>query len=218
MKYLVETNLDGVEIIQEAKENGEKDYFISGIFMEADNRNRNGRIYPKAVMEREVERYLREYVDKRRSMGELNHPEKRVTVDPERASHLITELKFNGNQVYGKAKILSTPVGQVVKALLKDGVQLGVSSRGFGTIKESKEGRYVQDDFRLMTVDIVSDPSCAAAFVESIMESKEFYYENGILMEKDYSDIQTSVKKLSKRQISEGALLNMFEDFMNKLK
>lgn len=216
MKILMET-VEDVEFLIEGAESGKKSYFIKGVFVEANVKNRNGRVYPLAVMEREVERYTKEFINTKRALGELNHPPG-VQVDPERASHLIMELSQDKNQFIGKAKVLDTPCGKVVKALLDEGVQLGVSSRALGSIKESNGAKIVQNDFKLMTVDIVSDPSCSAAFVESIMENKEYYFENGILKEKDYETIQKTVKNMSKTKISEGALLDMFDQFIKSLK
>ena len=172
MKLITE-HLEKIEYITEAKENGEKDVYIEGIFMQAEKQNRNNRIYPKEVLEGATKKYVKEQVSTGRAVGELNHPEG-PQINLDKVSHRITELKFKGDDVVGKALILDTPMGKIVKGLVEGGCKLGVSSRGMGTV-EQKEGKtYVKDDFVLATVDIVQDPSAPSAFVEGIMEGVEW--------------------------------------------
>lgn len=185
MKIISEMNFEDVEIVSEENK-GQKDLFLQGIFLQAEQRNRNGRIYPISVLENEVNRYRDNYISKNRAMGELNHPP-RPTVDPAMASHLIVELSRAGNNYIGKTKILNTPQGQIVKGLIEGGVNLGVSSRGLGSLKEGS-GQYsgakvVKEDFRLMTVDIVSDPSAPDAWVNGIFEATEYIIEGTSIKE-----------------------------------
>lgn len=201
MKLLVE-NISEVNVINESKSEG-KEVFIEGIFMEIGKKNRNGRIYPRHVIEREVNRYNENYVKASRAMGELNHPTQYTEVNLERASHLITELRIDGDKVLGRAKILNTPVGQIVKTLLADGVKLGVSSRGFGSTSRQNGADYIKDDFHLTTIDIVSDPSVAAALVNSLYESTNYIFENGIIREKT--------------KLDEDKVLNQLETFLKSL-
>lgn len=194
MKLISEFVENDIECIVEAKENGEKNYVIEGVFAQADKKNRNGRIYPKPIMEKAVDTYVENQVSKKRAVGELNHPEG-PTVNLDKVSHLITDLKFEGNDVVGKAQILDTPMGQIVKGLLEGGVQLGVSTRGMGSL-ESKNGvMYVKDDFILATVDIVQDPSAPEAFVNGIMEGVDWVWNNGILEPQAIEDIETEIKQ-----------------------
>ena len=170
MKLIAEFNDQSLNcVITESKENKEKSYVIEGVFAQADQRNRNGRIYPKSVMEKAVNKYVEEQVKKGRAVGELNHPDG-PTVNLDKVSHLITDLRFEGNDIIGKAKILDTPMGRIVKGLLDGGVQLGVSTRGMGSIEERNGTSYVKEDFMLNTIDIVQDPSAPDAFVNGIME------------------------------------------------
>ena len=194
MKLISEFVENDIECIVESKENGEKNYVIEGVFGSADKKNRNGRIYPKPIMEKAVNTYVENQVSKKRAVGELNHPEG-PTVNLDKVSHLITDLKFEGNDVVGKAQILDTPMGQIVKGLLEGGVQLGVSTRGMGSL-ESKNGvMYVKDDFILATVDIVQDPSAPEAFVNGIMEGVDWVWNNGILEPQAIEDIETEIKQ-----------------------
>ena len=178
--------VEDVEFITEAKENGGKRYFIEGVFLQADIKNRNGRVYPMDVLEPEVEKYNKNFVEKKRAYGELGHPDG-PTVNLERASHITESLKREGKNFVGRAKILSTPMGKIVEGLMDDGCKLGVSSRGMGSVSKTpgQEGaNVVQSDFYLATAaDIVADPSAPNAFVEGVMEGKEWVWNNGALLE-----------------------------------
>ena len=192
---------ESIEILTEKSESGAKNYSIQGIFMQSEAGNRNGRIYPKHLMEREVAKYISEKVLKNQSLGELNHPANRVNVDPREASHLIKELKFNGNDVYGKAKILDTPCGKIVKALMDEQVSFGVSSRALGSLKARSDGlNEVQGDFDLRTIDIVSDPSAKDAWVTALHESKEWVMVNGIWTEQAMENAQSIIRKATPKE------------------
>ena len=216
MKLITEHLEDKLEYITEAKKNGEgKDSYIEGIFMQAEKQNRNNRIYPKEVLEGATKKYVKEQVSTGRAVGELNHPEG-PQINLDKVSHRITELKFKGNDVVGKALILDTPMGKIVKGLVEGGCKLGVSSRGMGTV-EQKEGKtFVKDDFVLATVDIVQDPSAPSAFVEGIMEGVEWIWENGILKPQQIEGYETEIKKVPMGRISE-AQERIFSDFLSKL-
>ena len=216
MKLITEHLEDKLEYITEAKKNGEgKDSYIEGIFMQAEKQNRNNRIYPKEVLKGATDKYVKEQVKTGRAVGELNHPEG-PQINLDKVSHRITELKFKGNDVVGKALILDTPMGKIVKGLVEGGCKLGVSSRGMGTV-EQKEGKtYVKDDFVLATVDIVQDPSAPSAFVEGIMEGVEWIWENGILKPQQIEEYETEIKKVPMGRISE-AQERIFSDFLSKL-
>ena len=214
MKLITE-HLEKIEYITEAKENGEKDVYIEGIFMQAEKQNRNNRIYPKEVLKGATDKYVKEQVKTGRAVGELNHPEG-PQINLDKVSHRITELKFKGNDVVGKALILDTPMGKIVKGLVEGGCKLGVSSRGMGTV-EQKEGKtYVKDDFVLATVDIVQDPSAPSAFVEGIMEGVEWIWDNGVLKPQQIEEYETEIKKVPMGRISE-AQERIFGDFLSKL-
>ena len=214
MKLITE-HLDTLEYITEAKDNGEKDVFIEGIFMQAEQKNRNNRIYPKAVLEAACTKYIREQVKTGRAVGELNHPEG-PSINLDKVSHRLTELNWDGNNVVGKALILDTPMGKIVKGLVEGGCKLGVSSRGMGTV-EQKEGKtFVKSDFVLSTVDIVQDPSAPSAFVEGIMEGVEWIWENGILKSQQIEEYETEINKVPIGRISE-AQQRIFNDFLSKL-
>ena len=214
MKVITE-HLEKIEYITEAKENGEKDVYIEGIFMQAEKQNRNNRIYPKEVLKGATDKYVKEQVKTGRAVGELNHPEG-PQINLDEVSHRITKLNFEGNNVVGKALILDTPMGKIVKGLVEGGCKLGVSSRGMGTV-EQKEGKtYVKDDFVLATVDIVQDPSAPSAFVEGIMEGVEWIWENGILKPQQIEEYETEIKKVPMGRISE-AQERIFSDFLSKL-
>jgi hypothetical protein len=200
--------------------NGEKKLFIEGVFLQAGVKNRNGRIYPEQTMAREVNRYIKEYVEKNRALGELNHPPQ-PQVNPERAAIKIVELKQDGTNWIGKAMVTSTPVGQVVRGLLKDGVQLGVSSRGVGTLRESQGVMVVQEDFRLFTAaDVVHDPSAPDAFVNGIYESVEWIYENGVVKQVQIDEYKKQIDRAArspdKTKLTEAALA-AFKDYLEKL-
>ena len=213
MKLITETTL-GVKLLTEEK-NGTKNYFIEGVFMQSETKNRNGRIYPLATMSKEIERYNKEYVAQNRAMGELGHPEG-PTVNLERVSHIIKDLKQDGNDVYGRAKILDTPYGKIVKNLMDEGAKLGVSSRGMGSLKEQDGVNVVQEDFMLASVDVVADPSAPNAFVDGIMEGKEWIWDNGIIKPVQIEAYKKLIEKTSSRNLEEQAI-KLFADFIAKL-
>tara|TARA_X000001036_G_scaffold128714_1_gene121749 strand:+ start:53453 stop:54103 length:651 start_codon:yes stop_codon:yes gene_type:complete len=216
MKLISEFNETISPIITESKENGKKDYFIEGIFMQSDIKNRNGRVYPKEVMQKEVDRYVKEFVEKDRAFGELGHPEG-PTINLDKVSHLIQSLTLEGKNYVGKAKILSTPNGQIVKNLIDDGAKLGVSSRGLGSLEQKGNAQYVKDDFQLATAgDIVADPSAPEAFVEGIMEGVEWVYQNGILTALQVEDMQKTLKTAKLNKLEE-TKLNLWKRFVESL-
>ena len=214
MKLITETTED-VRLVTEAKSDGGKNYFIEGIFMQAEQKNRNGRVYPFSILEREVLRYTADLVEKKRALGELNHPQG-PTVNLDKVSDLITELYFKGNDCYGKAKVLETPMGKIVKSLIDEGAQLGVSSRGMGSLKDIGGINEVQQDFMLAAVDIVADPSAPSAFVNGIMEGAEWVWDNGILKEKQIEEMRQEIERSSRRD-REQKTLQIFERFMRGL-
>ena len=213
---LISEAIQDVEYICEEKENGKKDYKIRGIFMQGDIKNRNGRIYPKDVLMKEVGNYNRKFVDENRAFGELGHPDG-PTVNLERVSHLVTSLKPDGSNVLGEARILETPMGKIVKTLMDEGTKLGVSSRGMGSLDERNGAKYVRDDFYLAAAaDIVADPSAPNAFVQGVMEGKECVWNNGSLVEAHVAEVKKKfdVKK-RQRQANMEAL--EFAKFLKKL-
>ena len=215
MKLITEVN-EGIEIVTEAADNGEKKYFIEGIFLQGDITNRNKRRYPMEMLKEKVHSYIKEFVEQKRAFGELGHPDG-PTINLERVSHMITELKQSGKDFEGKAKIMDTPYGKIVKNLIDEGAKLGVSSRGIGSIEEKNGVNVVKDDFRLATAaDIVADPSAPAAFVRGVMEGKEWVYENGLLKEKDIEEIKKTISRTSSRKLEE-ACINAFKKFITKL-
>ena len=216
MKLITEMNED-IKITEELNEaTSEKSYFIEGIFMQAEQKNRNGRVYPKEVLMNEVDRYNKEYVAKNRALGELNHPQG-PTVNLDRVSHMIKELRQQGDDVYGKAKIMDTPMGDIAKNLIKEGAKLGVPSRGMGSLKQNKNGvNEVQKDFMLAAVDIVADPSAPNAFVNGIMEGAEWVWDGGVLREKQISEYHKEISKANKAELEEKCL-SVFTDFISKL-
>ena len=214
MKLITEHSED-LRYIAEAAENGEKKFIIDGIFMQAEQVNRNRRVYPKKVLESAVNKYVTDYVRKGRAVGELNHPEG-PTINLDKVSHRITELKWNGNDVVGKALILDTPMGKIVKGLLEGGCQLGVSSRGMGTVATRNGQTFVNDDFVLSTVDIVQDPSAPSAFVNGIMEGVEWIWDNGLLKAQQLENYETEIKKASSARLAE-TQLRVWSDFLSKL-
>ena len=182
--------VEEVEYICEEKENGKKAYKINGIFMQADVKNRIGRVYPMEVLEREVAKYNKKFINEKRAFGELGHPDG-PTVNLERVSHMITSLKPEGKNFIGEAKIMSTPMGEIVKNLMDEGAKLGVSSRGMGSLVQKNGANYVRDDFYLATAaDIVADPSAPNAFVEGIMEGKEWVWNHGSLVEAHVAELK----------------------------
>lgn len=214
MKLITEQIETGLEYITEEK-NGKKQVVIEGIFMQAEKKNRNGRVYPRATMEKAVNRYVTEQVSKGRAVGELNHPDG-PAINLDKVSHRITELNWDGNNVMGKALILDTPMGQIVKGLVDGGVQLGVSSRGMGTLVQKNGVNTVGEDFTLSTVDIVQDPSAPEAFVNGIMEGVEWVWDNGILKAQEIEEYETEIKRSSSSQLAE-TQMKVFKDFLSKL-
>jgi|TARA_E500000318_G_scaffold111034_1_gene128200 hypothetical protein len=210
---LITEHTEDINLITEEVD-GEKQYHIDGIFMQAEQKNRNGRVYPKKTLMNEVARYNKEYVMPSRAMGELGHPEG-PQLNLERVSHLIKELRVDGNDVYGKAKILDTPYGKIVKDLIKEGVKVGVSSRGMGSLKQRNGINEVQEDFSLAAVDIVADPSAPDAYVQGIMEGKEWVWENGILTSRTIESHAKHISRASKTELEEAKLL-VFADFLSK--
>jgi len=194
VKLISESIVQDVEYITEEKENGKKDYKIKGIFMQADIKNKNGRVYPMEILQKEVKRYNEEFINEKRAYGELGHPEG-PTINLERASHMITALYPDGKNFIGEAKILATPMGEIVKTLMDEGAKLGVSSRGMGSLEEKKDGTsYVRNDFYLATAaDIVSDPSAPSAFVEGIMEGKEWVWNHGALVQSELVEMKERI-------------------------
>ena len=217
MKLISEFNDYAVEpVTVESNENGKKDYFIEGIFMQSEIKNRNGRIYPKEVIQKEVKRYNKEFVEQDRAFGELGHPEG-PTINLDKVSHMITKLEEEGNNFVGRAKILSTPNGQIVKNLIDDGAKLGVSSRGLGSLESKGNAQYVKDDFQLATAgDIVADPSAPEAFVEGIMEGVEWVYESGILKARDIDEMQRELKTARLNDLEE-TKLKLWKRFVKNL-
>jgi len=224
MNLITEYREDSVEVITEAKDDGKKNYFIEGIFMQGDIKNRNGRIYPSKTLEAEMGRYQSEFIETKRALGELGHPDG-PQINGDRVSHLITEMRRDGNDFYGKAKILSTPMGEIVKSLLDEGVKIGVSTRGLGSVKAGRNGvMEVQKDFHLSTVDIVTDPSAPNAFVNGIMENVEYYYDiasGNWRAQQVIENIQEEVeKKINRvvRTIDEETATRMFQTFVQSLR
>jgi hypothetical protein len=213
---LISEAIETVEYIREEKENGEKSYKIRGIFMQGDIKNRNGRVYPMEILSKEVTNYNRKFVTEKRAYGELGHPDG-PTVNLERVSHLVTELYPEGKNIMGEARILDTPMGKIVKTLMDEGTKLGVSSRGMGSLDERDGAKYVRSDFYLAAAaDIVADPSAPSAFVQGIMEGKEWVWDHGSLIEAHVAEVKRSfdVKK-RQRQANESALA--FAKFLKKL-
>ena len=204
---LISEEIQDVEYICEEKDNGKKNYKIKGVFMQADIKNRNGRVYPYEILENEVKRYNKDYVGQNRAFGELGHPDG-PTVNLERASHMITSLKPDGKNFIGEAKILKTPMGEIVKSLMDEGAKLGVSSRGMGSLDQRNGANYVRNDFYLATAaDIVADPSAPNAFVEGIMEGKEWVWNNGSLVEAELERAKRRIEtRVRKRQVNENTL------------
>lgn len=216
MKLITEI-VEQVNVISEANDAGGKEYFIEGIFLQAMKENKNKRIYPENVMDREVNRYVEQYINKNRAYGELGHPQG-PTINLERVSHMIKSLTKDGYNYIGKAKIMDTPYGNIVKNLMLEGAGLGVSSRGMGSLKPNKNGVHeVQDDFYLATAaDIVADPSAPDAFVRGIMEGKEWVWDNGIIKEVEVSEMKETIVKAPKRMLDEEKI-RVFQQFISKL-
>jgi len=214
MKLITELTED-VKYIKENVGNGDKNYFIEGVFMQSDMKNRNGRIYPQPTLAKETNRYITEYVKKGRAMGELNHPTG-PTVNLDRVSHIVKELYEDGKNIYGKAKVLDTPMGRIVKNLIDEGAQLGVSTRGMGSLKSKNGYQEVQEDFMLAAIDIVADPSAPNAFVNGIMEGREWIMENGIWSERQIQNAQRIIKNSSSKNLEKN-MVKIFKDFFNKI-
>ena len=204
---LISEHIEDVEYITEEKDNGEKTYKIKGVFMQSEVKNRNGRVYPFPVLEKEVTRYNKDYVNENRAFGELGHPDG-PTVNLERASHMITSLKPEGKNFVGQATILKTPMGRIVENLMDAGGKLGVSSRGMGSLEQKNGANYVKDDFYLATAaDIVADPSAPNAFVEGIMEGKEWVWNNGALVEEELIRMKKRINEnVRKKHANQDAL------------
>ena len=203
-------------LIEQDEKTGNKNYKIKGIFMQADIKNRNGRIYPMEVLNKEVKRYNKEYINQKRAFGELGHPDG-PTVNLERASHMITDLYPDGKNFIGEAKILSTPMGEIVKSLMDDGAKLGVSSRGMGSLDQKNGANYVRNDFYLATAaDIVADPSAPNAFVEGIMEGKEWVWNNGLIREADIAKMKENIEENHAKRNPKADALE-FARFLQKL-
>ena len=214
MKLISEEVQNAEYLVEEA--NGKKEYKIRGVFLQSEIKNRNGRVYPTEVLVREVNRYTKEFINKNRAFGELGHPDG-PTVNLERVCHMVKSLKQDGKDFIGEAKIMDTPYGKIVKGLIDEGAQLGVSSRGMGSLIQRNGVNYVKDDFYLATAaDIVADPSAPDAFVEGIMESKEWVWDNGVLKEKDIESWKNQVRTARQRSLEE-AKLKVFESFLKKL-
>ena len=214
MKLITES-IENIEVLTEEKD-GKKRLYIEGVFLQSEVKNRNGRVYPFKVLDNEVKRYNEEYIQPGRALGELGHPDG-PTVNLDRVSHRIVSLKAEGNNFVGKAQILDTPNGQIAKSLLGEGVKLGVSSRGMGTLDKQEDVSYVMDDFMLATAaDIVADPSAPDAFVNGIMEGKEWVWNNGILKETTVAKYQRAISDASKSELEEKTL-KVFEHFLTSL-
>ena len=216
MKLIAEFTENNLEVLTEENDNGEKTYAIEGIFMQAETKNRNGRIYPKDVMVKAVNKYDDEQVSKGRAVGELNHPDG-PTVNLDKVSHKIESLNWQGNDVVGKATILETPMGKIVKGLLDGGVNLGVSTRGMGSLKNNGNAMIVNDDYILNAVDIVQDPSAPSAFVNGIMEGVEWVWNNGVIEAQTIEKMETEIKKAPRANLYETEVRE-FKNFLSLLK
>jgi len=214
MKLISEEIQDAQYLVEET--GGKKSYKIKGVFLQSDIKNRNGRIYENDILTKEVKRYSTEFIDKKRAFGELGHPDGPV-VNLERVSHMITELKPEGKNFIGEAKIMDTPYGKIVKGLIDEGAQLGVSSRGMGSLVTKNGANYVGKDFYLATAaDIVADPSAPDAFVEGIMENKEWVWDNGVIKAQDIEEYKDHIKEAKRLKLAE-AKANVFKSFLEKL-
>ena len=214
MKLITEVFQD-VQYLEEKKEAGGSNLYIEGIFMQSDKQNKNGRMYPRGIMEKEVSRY-QDLIREKRSLGELGHPPN-PTINLNQVSHLITELRMDGSNVIGKAKILGTPMGKIAENFIREGVSLGVSSRGVGSLKERNGINEVQDDFHLATVDIVADPSAPDAFVTGIMENAEWFLENNVWKMIEIEQAQKLIRNAPKVSLEE-AKLHVFNAFLKSIK
>ena len=212
---LISEEVQNAEYITE-EVNGEKNYKIRGVFLQSDIKNRNGRVYENDILQKEVKRYNSEFINKKRAFGELGHPDG-PTVNLERVSHMITKLYPDGKNFIGEAKIMGTPYGKIVKGLIDEGAQLGVSSRGMGSLVQKNGGNYVGKDFYLATAaDIVADPSAPDAFVEGIMENKEWVWDNGVIKAQDIEEYKEHIQEAKRLKLAE-AKANVFKSFLEKL-
>ena len=212
---LISEHIEEIEYLTEADEKGGKNYKIRGTFLQADVKNRNGRVYPMDILEKEVGRYNKNFIQKKRAFGELGHPDG-PTVNLERVSHMITDLYPDGKNFIGEAKIMDTPYGKIVKNLIDEGAMLGVSSRGMGSLEPKKGAQYVRNDFYLATAaDIVADPSAPNAFVEGIMEGKDWVWDNGIVKEVDIAQYRKELNERTKHRKEQK--VKLFADFLSKL-
>ena len=215
---LIKEVFDTTNVIVESKLGKDKEYFIEGVFLQSELKNRNGRMYPEQTMDKEVGRYIKEYVEKNRAYGELGHPDT-PSINLDRVSHLITSLRKEGTNYIGRAKILNTPMGQIAKGLLDGGANLGVSSRALGSLKSNNEGvQIVQDDFMLSTAaDIVADPSAPDAYVRGIMESKEWVFVDGKFVEKNIEETKRFIRSASSKNLEEAKII-AFQRFLSKIR
>ena len=214
MKLISEEIQDAQYLVEET--NGKKNYKIKGVFLQSDIKNRNGRVYENDILSKEVKRYSTEFIDKKRAFGELGHPDG-PTVNLERVSHMITKLSPEGKNFIGEAKIMDTPYGKIVKGLIDEGAQLGVSSRGMGSLVTKNGANYVGKDFYLATAaDIVADPSAPDAFVEGIMENKEWVWDNGVIKAQDIEEYKEHIKEAKRLKLAE-AKVKVFKNFIEKL-
>jgi hypothetical protein len=214
MKLITELTED-IKYVKENVGNGDKNYFIEGVFMQSDVKNKNGRIYPKNTLAKETGRYITEYVNKGRALGELNHPTG-PTVNLDRVSHIVKELHEDGKNVYGKAKVLDTPMGKIVKNLIDEGAQLGVSTRGMGSLKSKNGYQEVQEDFMLAAIDIVADPSAPNAFVNGIMEGREWIFNNGIWAERQLENSRRFIKNTSSKDLQKN-MIKVFKQYFGNI-
>ena len=213
---LISEALENVKFLAEEDDKGEKNYKIEGIFMQGDIKNRNGRVYPVEVLEKEIKRYNKQFIEKNRAYGELGHPEG-PTVNLDRVSHMVTSLKREGSNFIGEAKIMETPMGKIVKNIMDEGGMLGVSSRGMGSLEQKNGANYVKDDFMLAAAaDIVADPSAPQAFVNGIMEGKEWVWNNGLLKEVELEEIVETVEESVRKKLPNVEAL-AFAKFLKKL-
>ena len=214
MKLITELTED-IKFVKENAGNGDKNYFIEGVFMQSEVKNRNGRVYPKNILAKETGRYINEYVNKGRALGELNHPTG-PTVNLDRVSHIVKELYEDGKNIYGKAKVLDTPMGKIVKNLIEEGAQLGVSTRGMGSLKSKNGYQEVQEDFMLAAIDIVADPSAPNAFVNGIMEGREWIFENGIWSERQLQYSKQLIKNSSSKNLEKN-IVKVFKEYFRNI-
>lgn len=216
MRLIKELNEEVNFIVEENAETGKKSLYIEGVFLQSNLQNRNGRVYPREIMEKEVNRYMKEQVATKRAYGELGHPDG-PNINLDRVSHMITSLREDGDNWIGKAKILDTPMGNIASSLIKEGAGLGVSSRGLGSLKEKNGVNEVQDDFMLATAaDIVADPSAPDAYVQGIMENREWVFVKGVWQEREIEETQKFIRKASSKDLSE-AKIKAFQTFLDKL-